>query len=487
MKRKQYFITNHQEITVSDKGFCKYSVPKYTVFYHQEIDFTTSCIDDQHIVLLGFIINPYEPTHSNQQIVDVLATHKTHKALFKALELLSGKYVLFYVSKDEQILVTDCFAERQLYYWKNKDFYYISSSDKLILETLSLQLQIADEKKALLQDPLFLHINEHWLLSEEDWDDRFKKLLPNHFLDIKRHETKRLPIFVNSTLDEHSTSQEIQKLLKNTIEAITLRYDAIYLPITAGYDSRLLLAASIHWKDKIKYYIFNTGKTYVLRDVKIATKLAHYFQLNFKEIKLDELTEAFKKEYSNYFIVPRFLSKTRNIAWFKAHIKKPSINLSGGGDYLRGFYNEDDFTSIKKILSAIEYEDLPIHTNAIKKWLTSAVPYAKEYNVPISDLFYHELRMGKWASKMYHESDMTAMDYFSPLNNRHIVYSILLNIPESKRHASTSPFYRTLMEGMLPNATKIPFNPKTWRDHIKSMIPYNRIKKQFRLFRYGKG
>lgn len=486
MKRKQYFITNNQEITVSYKGFCKYSVPDYAIFYHQDLDFTSSHIDDQHIVLLGFIINPYEPTHSNQQIVDVLLTHKTQKELFKALELLSGKYVLFYVSKDEQILVTDCFAERQLYYWKKKDAYYISSSDKLLLDILDLTPEVAAPKEQLKESPLFLNIHEHWFLSEEDWDDRFKKLLPNHFLDIKRHETKRLPIFVNSTLDEHSVTQEIQKLLKNTMEAITLRYDAIYLPITAGYDSRLLLTASTDWKEKIKYYIFNTGKTYVVRDVKIAIKLAHYFQLNFKEIKLNELTKGFKKEYANYFIVPRFLSKTRNIAWFKNNIKKPSINLSGGGDYLRGFYSEDDFTSIKKILAAIEHEDLPIHTDAIKKWLTSAMPYAKEYNVRISDLFYHELRMGKWASKMYHESDMTAMEYFSPLNNRHMVYSILLNIPESKRHASTSPFYRTLMEGMLPDSTKIPFNPKTWRDHIKGMIPYHLIKKQFRLLRYRK-
>jgi len=322
------------------------------------------------------------------------------------------------------------------------------------------------------------------LLSEEDWDDRFKKLLPNHFLDIKCQEVKRLPIFANSNIDGKTVSLEVQKLLKNTIEAITLRYDDVYLPITAGYDSRLLLTASINLKDKINYYIFNTGKTYVIRDVKIATKLAQYFKLNFKEIKLKELTEAFKQEFSNYFIVPRFLSKTRNIAWFKENIKKPSINLSGGGDYLRGFYNENDFLSIQKTLSAIEYEDIPIHTEAINEWLINVRSYAKEHNLRISDLFYHELRMGKWASKMYHESDMTAMEYFSPLNNRHIVYSILFNIPESKRHTTTCPFYRELMEAMLPNATKIPFNPKTWRDYIKDIIPYHLIKKQFRLLKY---
>lgn len=94
--------------------------------------------------------------------------------------------------------------------------------------------------------------------------------------------------------------------------------------------------------------------------------------------------------------------------------------------------------------------------------------------------------MGKWASKMYHEADITPVDYYSPLNSRHLMYMAFLNIPATRRHKPASILFKTLTEAMLPGATKIPFNPKTWRDYVKSIIPYQRIKKQVRLVRYGR-
>ena len=484
MNRKQYFITNDQEITISNKEFCKYSVPNYSIFCHQDLDFTIASIDDVHIVLLGFIIDPYQPEATNQEITDRLANCTTKTDFFKSLEVFTGKYAVFYSSKECEILMTDFFSERQLYHWKNKEYYYISSSDKLILDTVGLAAKISSEKESLITSALFLNINEHWLLSEEDWDERIKKLIPNHYLDLQQNNTKRLPIFVSNQLDEKEVLDAFKTYLQNVMKAITLRYTSIYFPITAGYDSRLLLAASIQWKAKMNYYIFNSGKTYVLRDVKIAKRIARKFQLPFKEIIVPEMSASFKKEYATHFIVPRFLSKTRNIAWFKNHITEPTINISGGGGNLKGVYNEEKFTSIQAICKEIEYDKLPIHKKALEKWLLKAKPYAEKYNIPLNDLFFQELRMGKWASKMYHEADITSVDYYSPLNSRHIMYMAFLNIPDTRRHMPSSILFKTLMEDMLPGTTKIPFNPKTWRDYVKSMIPYDRIKKQVRLLRY---
>ena len=486
MKKKQYFITNDASVDfTSEEEFSNYTIDAYTVFYHKDLESTLSRKQNCTVAILGFIIDPYQPKASNQEIADTLAesTSKTH--LFKALELLTGKFAVFYTSKEHTILMTDFFSERQLYHWKRGDYYYISSSDKLILDTLQLPPEISLEKKALLNDTLFLNINEHWLLSEEDWDERIKKLIPNHYLDIQKNKTERLPIFVSNQLEEKEVLAAFKTYLQNVMEAITFRYTSIYFPITAGYDSRLLLAASIQWKEKMKYYIFNSGKTYVLRDVKIAKQITKKFHLDFEEIKVTEMSPAFKKEFSSHFIVPRFLSKTRNIAWFKEHITTPTINISGGGGNLKGVYDESAFKTIEDICKAIEYEALPIHKNALKKWLVEAKPYAEKYNIPLNDLFFQELRMGKWASKMYHEADITPVDYYSPLNSRHLMYMAFLNIPDTRRHKPTSILFKTLIEEMLPGATTIPFNPKTWRDHVKNMIPYDRIKKQVRLLRYG--
>jgi len=90
LKRKQYFITNNKEINFSDKEYSQHNIATY-----------------QHIILLGFIIDPYNLTYSNQQIVDSLVKYESRKDLFKALEVMSGKYIIFYVSKEEEILLTD--------------------------------------------------------------------------------------------------------------------------------------------------------------------------------------------------------------------------------------------------------------------------------------------------------------------------------------------------------------------------------------------
>ncbi|MFC4632478.1 hypothetical protein ACFO3O_01055 [Dokdonia ponticola] len=509
MKKKQYFITNDPSIHLtSEEGFSNHTIDDYTVFCHEDLECTLSrnnvtqksmqrvtlslskCDVEARkqngtVTILGFIIDPNQPEAANQDIADTLAKSTSTTHLFKALELLTGKFALFYTSETHTMLLTDFFSERQLYYWKRDDYYYISSSDKLILDVLQLSPEISTEKKTLVDDPLFLNINEHWLLSEEDWDERIKKLIPNQYLDIRKNKTERLPIFVSNQLEEAEVLTAFKTYLQNVMKAITLRYTSIYFPITAGYDSRLLLAASIQWKDNMKFYIFNSGKTYVLRDVKIAKQIAKKFHLDFEEIKVPDMSPAFKKEFASHFIVPRFLSKTRNIAWFKEHITTPTVNISGGGGNLKGVYDEAAFTTIDDICKAIEYENIPIHKKALEKWRVEARPYAEQYNIPLNDLFFQELRMAKWAAKMYHEADITAVDYYSPLNSRHIMYMAFLNIPAERRHKPASILFKTLTEDMLPGATQIPYNPKTWRDYIKSIIPYQRIKKQVRLVRYG--
>ena len=485
MRRKQYFITDDPTIDfASEEEFSSYPIDTYTVFYHNDLETTLAQYEDSYVVILGFILHPDMPEKTNQQIADTLVRSTSETHLFKSLEVLTGKFTVFFHSKTHKVLLTDFFSERQLYYWKRADHYYISSSDKLILDILQLKPEISPEKETLISSPLFLNINEHWLLTEEDWDDRIKKLIPNHYLDIQQNKTARLPIFVADDLEESDVIDAYKTYLQNVMKALALRYDSIYFPITAGYDSRLLLAASMPWKEKMKYYIFNSGKTYVVRDVKIAKKIAKKFQLPFEEIKVPDASASFKKEFATHFIVPRFLSKTRNIAWFKKHINTPTINISGGGGNLKGVYDIEVFSSIEALCKAIEYDMLPIHKQALEKWLLEAKPYAEKYKIPLNDLFFQELRMGKWASKMYHEADITPVEYYSPLNSRHIMYMAFLNIPESQRHMPNAVLFKTVMEELLSGTTKIPFNPKTWRDYVKSIIPYQRIKKQVRLLRY---
>ena len=127
----------------------------------------------------------------------------------------------------------------------------------------------------------------------------------------------------------------------------------------------------------------------------------------------------------------------------------------------------------KSICEEIRYEPTEFNINALDSWLKSAKVYSDENQLLISDLFYLEVRFGKWGGKMVHEMDMTGVEEFTPYNNRYLIYSLLLNYSKAERKT----IILNLLEESLEGITKIPFNPKTWKDTVKRIIFYEHYKK----------
>ena len=57
------------------------------------------------IAILGFAIDPYRPEATNQEIADTLVKCQSKTDFFKSLEVLTGKYAIFYVSKEDELFV----------------------------------------------------------------------------------------------------------------------------------------------------------------------------------------------------------------------------------------------------------------------------------------------------------------------------------------------------------------------------------------------
>ena len=72
-----------------------------------------------------------------------------------------------------------------------------------------------------------------------------------------------------------------------SLVAISKRYNVIQ-PITAGYDSRVLLAASKPIRNKIKYYTFKTDLTKNSPDLMIPQRLSNHLDLNYMSIDTEE-------------------------------------------------------------------------------------------------------------------------------------------------------------------------------------------------------
>ena len=473
MKINQYFITNDTSISLDATDFGLNKIDDYQVYNHKNLKANRFEYESNALVVLGDIFDSFNPDYSIDEIGEELIKCLTFDELLQHLDKLTGRFVLFVKINEAYYVLSDFFCQRQVYYWLINGKVYASSSPKLILDSLHLKVEMDAEKRTLNTSNYFLKIHEHWLLGETDWDSRLKKLLPNHYLNISQKVIKRIPVFVSKTEDKKRVQEEALTILKNSIEAYSKRY-ALLLGLTSGYDSRLLLATSYSLRHIIKYFTFSRNDTYVKRDVAIAKRLAKKYSLNYQEIETEDLSQDFITEFESQFIIPRLLDKTKNIQWFKNQKLQNTAVVSGnGGALIRSIYNDNSFTNGLSICKTIEYEPSEININALNSWLKSVKEYSAENKLLISDLFYLEIRLGKWGSKMVHEMDISDVEEFSPYNNRYLMYSLLLNYNQEERKTITL----NLLEQSLEGVTTIPFNPKTWKDTIKKIIFYEYYKK----------
>lgn len=471
MKINQYFITNNDRISMDADDFCLNKIDDYFIYSHNKLKVNSFKYSSNALVILGDIFNPAKPDQSNTDIGNALVKEESIDHVLQAIDKLTGRFVLFLKIDNTCYLVSDFYCQRQVYYWFDDDLFYASSSPKLILDTLNLDLSIGEEKSKLRTSNYFLKIHEHWLLGETDWDDRLLKLLPNHYLDIVKEHTTRIPIFALKASNRSQLEKEILSILKNSIDAYSKRYDLMQ-GLTSGHDTRLLMSLSITLKNTIKYFTFSRNDAYVNRDVAIAKQLANKFNLDHRVIETEKLTEEFKAEFETEFLVPRLLDKTKNIQWFKNSNFKNTAVVSGNGG-TRSVYNDDNFKNSISICNEIEYEANTFHVKLLDSWLETAKTYAIKNDISLGYLFYLEMRMGKWGNKMVYEMDITNIEEFIPYNNRHLLFSILLNYNEEEHKTITLNLLEQSFEGI----TKIPINPKTWKDTVKKIIFYEYYKK----------
>lgn len=477
MRLNQYFITNNTTIKVD--GFNKVNCKDFFIYSHKNLSVTLAENKNCNLAILGFIINPFQPNLSNLDITKHITNLGSKNEILSYLEKCSGRFVLLINLNKDTFVVNDFMAQRQVYYYFKDHFTYLSSNEKLLLDTLNLTPEISNKKQNLSNDPVFLNIQEHWFLDLTSWDNRLHQLLPNHILNCKTKITERIPFYNKESLTYNNVVNQSSFIIKKSILAISKRYK-LQVPITSGYDSRLMLAACLSENLKMKNFIFNRKGTYVKRDVKTAKILAKKYDLNFNIIDPKQLSEDFISKFKSQFIIPRILQKTQNIQWFKNNKQEEKhINIVGvGGGLLKAFYNQNKFNSAEEIIKEVSVNKNKNNLEAILKWLKTI----KNNRLNKSDLFFLEIRTGLWANKTALELDFAELEEFSPFNNKYFVYSILDNTSIKQR--KTLQFYNDLLEQTHLEITSIPLNPKTWRDIIKKIIFYDNYKKWIHKIKY---
>ena len=470
MKRNQYIFSS-EKLEVLPEGFSSHEYGQFFLYRDENLKSFFAKNGDVEIILLGLIINPFQPEQTGQEIANLLVSFDTKQSFLKELESFSGRYVVIYKNNFDFIALTDFIAQRNIFYWFNSDKTYLFSCEKLLLDILNLEPVISDKKMTMLNDNVFSKIKQQFLLGEDEWDDRFKKLIPNYYLDLNTKKTKSLPIYHLENLSHEQLIEQSVNMLRGTIHGAIIHFDKVYQALTAGYDSRLILTASFPFKEKIQYFLFDRSTTNISNDIKIAKKLSKRLGFDFQTIKPKFVSESFKKEFDQEFVIARDLPKHQNIQYFKNNAPFNSVNITGdGGEMIRSFRSAETFSSIDKLLQSLLYKPFDYNVESLEQWISKSKNYREQYGLEIGDQFFIEVSMPKWGAKWTLEQDFSGVEELNPFSNRRLIYSILLNTELEERSGPNFKFVRELMETMTPNSTSIVFNPPTWKDRVKKII-----------------
>lgn len=463
MFRNQYYITNYK--TSTDLDFQSKTFGDFYIYYSPVLPGSYAKSESAAVLALGYLIDPFRPEHDNQDICSMLASCIDEREFMYKAQGLSGRYVILYKVHDYTIAISDALGHRQIYYNNDRERIFLTSSPKLFLYVVNTAPCINEKKLKLIQSKQFKYNQNAWFGSESI-DDRLNKVLPNHFINLKTMCVYRKLFKSVPRKSETEVRKLCGEILKGGIAGAVRRY-RLMEPITAGFDSRALLAASKEYKNDIFYYTFQRPEMPPhYSDLEVPCKLTKRLGVNYRVLRTEPLRDDFLDAYKSEHIVPRILSKTQNIQYHYYNSRRQGniLDVKGsGGGMLRLVFGrtpsaEHHEISAEMLVYFSGYAGNEYVSEQIRKWLIGAKEFGRTHDIALQDLFYWEQRMGNWGADHGLEQDI-AIEEFWPFNNALLLLSGL-GLDENKKAWPKYAFFVELIRDLWPEVLAEPINPK---------------------------
>jgi len=286
-------------------------------------------------------------------------------------------------------------------------------------------------------DPGFPHPNQ-FFPPPLTGDARVARLLPNHFLDVAarcavRHWPDRPLERVADPAGVDALLAEIVAVLATNVRALAAG-SRPYLSLTAGRDSRMLLACSREVQEQTSCFTFDDPRDTGPIDVAVARQLAEHHGLAHEIVPLAPVSGDTEREYLARIGFAGHPGKARDFlqaARRHLDLRRPWL-VGFGGEIGRAYYwrRGDAARNELEPGELLRRTNLPASApfaDAMRRWLE---------NVPTTDLFerldllYLELRMGAWAAP--HLYGAAFPEVVAPLSHRRLVQA-MLRLPAAYR------------------------------------------------------
>ncbi len=464
LKFRRQFVLCDQELNAYRgwNGFSFTAGEKdWHIQYHPDLNFSVKCNEDHTVILLGYILDPKNPGHNHDEILSTLITKKDLDEIIMETKGYNGRFIIIFFNARNLCLFHDLTGFRELYYSFTGKLTACGSTPNILADQLNLGMTEDPEIKAFYEAKRLNKRNYTWI-GYKTIIDNVLHLAPNHYIDLLSRKVVRYwpkASFPKTSID--ACIRESAEILKGTIAAAVNRY-SLHMGITAGWDTRLLLAASRDYKDRIYYYVnkqpfYSNNHT----DIRIPKKLAKRlgFNLNIVGIKVEVPPEFKVFFFGNNVLSDESLLPVYYTVYERNWENTFTVSGTMGNGLARVYHPLAKNTCIngKTVAGMLKYKNNTYVTRELNDWCNKVLPLCDSYNINIMDLFQLEQENPHWASLSSAEQDIVREE-IRPFNNRRLI-ELFWSMDDIYRYQYYPVIYIKIIECLWNDVLKVPVNP----------------------------
>ncbi|MBI3899905.1 MAG: hypothetical protein HY308_16645 [Gammaproteobacteria bacterium] len=446
---------------------------------HPELSVTRVVRATSSLTLIGFMLDAADPSVSDTRILTRLLTHAgSRRQLIGATANLAGRWILIVDSDDGRYLFHDALGLRQVFHTLPATTGGVWALSQPGLAIDILRLRIDEQAQQFVDSHQFRTHSEYRWPGASSPVEGLRHLLPNHALDLRTGAVTRYwPVAPLPEIEIPQALDAIALQLDGSMRAAAARFD-LALSMTAGVDSRLVLAASRAIKERLRYVTVRQGRMAdTSADLWVPRRLLAKLGLRHEVVPAaasmsPEFSLAFKR--SVYLAHDHYGADAEALL---AHFGGgTTVAVTGSGAEIgRCSFRKDLPWSDWRTIGAADLAMLqrmnnhPYALRFFEEWLSEA----RDLNqVKLLDLFEWEQGHGNWLAMTQLEFDIVWRDVFTPYNCRALLQTFL-SVKERYRRAPDYTLFRQATQRLWPEVLSEPINPtvpRRSRDLIRKSL-----------------
>ena len=447
---------------------------------HPDLPVTHAEVDGLRLTLVGYAIDPHRPELDDAGVLDALARRACDAAgVPDAVAALGGRWVLVASDAERDLLLHDANGLRSVVHTTRDDGVWCASDTPLLGEVLPL-VDDADAVELFVESAYYRTSPQPWWPGDATRYDGVRQLLPDHVLDLGAGTVRRF--WPGAPLPERALPDaacDAAAILRGMTEGAARRFP-LSAGLTAGLDSRLLLAASRSIAPTTDFF---TQVHYEIKrsspDVTVSERLAQEFALTHRVIDSldvdtfltsdDPRVAEHRAIYMSNTATPRAVFGAISVAVDDA-IDDAQVLVKGNcNESTRRYYDWPRGAaagSAEALCQVTGMAGNELSRRAYARWLDGATDVCERLGYDVLDVFYIEQRVARWQAADQLERDIDH-ETFVPFNSREYA-EICLGVVEEHRRPPYG-LHLAMIRELWPELLTVPINPVSLQMRAKAV------------------